>query len=113
MNVSRDEADDLFRKWISEETTIECGLRLPICSLRLRACLREITPGDELKFWSEDKASVFSLQLLDSMTFGYTDAVTAGPEAGARFEGILVIFLRLGKTGKADMVTFTEVRENN
>lgn len=109
MKVSREEAFDLFRKFLSEKTLLDCRVELPIFSSRLRARLREITPEGDLKLWSDDTTSEISLQVLSSAGFAYTEGTDVeGPD---RFEGILVIILRLGASGKSDTITFTEVME--
>ena len=105
--MSREEAYDLFRKWLSEGTSLDCSIRLPILETRFRVRLRTITPEGDLKLSSDDNTSELSLYVLSSAEFGYTEG--ADIEAPDRFEGILVIILRKGTTGKADTVTFTEV----
>jgi hypothetical protein len=110
MRTGRDEAFDLFRKWLSERTLLECTLSFPAFQSRFRARLREIS-GEDLKLWSDDTVSELALWVAPSMEFGYGDARKAeGPD---RFEGLLVIFFRLGREGEeADFISLTEVVES-
>jgi len=85
---------------------LECDFRLPVFALGFRARLREITPDGDLKFWSDDRASKLSLQVLSSAEFAYTDGVDI--TGSDRFEGILIIILR---SGKEDTISFAEVLE--
>jgi hypothetical protein len=104
MKVNREEAFDLFRKFLSEGTLLECRFGLPIFSFRLRVRLREITPDGDLKLWSDDSTSELFLQVLSSAEFGYTEGKDLpGPD---RFEGILVVIL---VPGRDDTISFAEL----
>jgi len=107
VRAGRGEALDLFRKWQAEGTLLECKFSFPFFRARLRARLRWIS-DDEIKLWSDDRQSELALRVEPWMEFGYGDAGTAdGPD---RFEGILVVFFRLGEEGEeADFIAFAEI----
>jgi|ERR1017187_299063 hypothetical protein len=111
MRAGNAEAFDLFRKWLSEETLIECKLNFPLFRSRFRARVREISSGN-LKLWSDDTKSELALRIEPWMEFGYGDA--CGVEGPDRFEGLLMVFFRVGVEGEeADFISFTEVVEQS
>ena len=109
MRAKREEAFDLFRKWLSDRTLLECSLSFPSFRSRFRARLRSVS-DDDLKLWSDDTISELALRVEPWMEFGYGDAVEAkGPD---RFEGVLVVIFRLGEEGEeADFIVFAEIVE--
>jgi hypothetical protein len=107
MRTRREEAFDLFSKWLSEATLLECRLNFPAFRSRFRVRLREISESN-LRLWSDDTTSELVVRILPQMEFGYGDA--AGVRGPDRFEGLLVIFFRLGREGEeADFICLTEV----
>jgi len=107
MRVGRDEAFDIFRKWLSEETLLECTFFFPTFRSRFRARLRELS-DDELKLWSDDTTSELALRVTPSMAFAYGDLRNL--EAPERFEGFIAIIFRFDTGGKeSDFISFTEV----
>jgi hypothetical protein len=109
VRAGRGEAFDLFRKWLAEATLLECSISFPSFRSRLRARLRRISEND-LSFVSDDTVSGLALRIDPSTEFGYGDASAAeGPD---RFEGLLMVFFRLGREGEEpDFIGFAEVVE--
>ena len=71
-----------------------------------RAHRRCIPTG--LRLAADDGSSELNLNLESWLDFGYGD--TRKPDAGGEFEGLLVIFFRLGaEEGDTDTITLAEI----
>ena len=107
MKIGRPEAIDLLRKWEEEKTLIECVMEFPSFSTRLRARVSKVEPS-RLRLMSDDTTSELALNLEPWLQFGYGD--TRGLEAADEFEGILVIFFRMGEGAEpSDRISLSEV----
>jgi hypothetical protein len=107
MRIGRDEAFDLLAKFVSERTLLECSLSFPFFRARFRARLSRVSP-EELRLMSDDATSELAMRFGPRIEFGYGDARNV--EGADRFEGILVIFFRLGVEGEeADFISLTEI----
>jgi hypothetical protein len=109
MRAGRDEAFSLLRKWVSAGTLLECKLSFPSFRSRFRGRLRSVS-DDDLKFWSDDTTVELALRVEAWMEFGYGDA--AGANGPDRFEGLPVVFFRVGGEGEeANFIAFAEIAE--
>lgn len=107
MRATREEAFDIFRRWLSDRTVLECTFSFPVFRSRFRARLREIS-ADELKLWSDDTTSELAFRITSAMSFAYGDGRDI--EAAERFDGFVAIILRFDSAGKdPDFISLTEV----
>jgi hypothetical protein len=102
LRAARAEALDLFSKWRSEGTLLECRISLPGFTARFRGRLSRFT-SDEVRFASYDNASEFAASLQPGAEFGYREA--------AQSDGTLAVFFRIRDTEPSDFMSFTEVQE--
>jgi hypothetical protein len=110
MRATRDEAFDIFCKWISEGTPLECTLSFPVFQSRFRVRLRELS-SDELKLWSDDTTSELVLRLRSWMSFAFGEGRDLETEC---FDGFLAVIFRFDPEGKEpDFISFTEVIQSD
>jgi hypothetical protein len=106
MNVDRDEAVSLLRKWMHESALLQCNLSLPILSAFFRGKIFKLS--DSEVGLVADGVAELALSLPAFFSFRYDDARrTDDPNA---FEGMLWIVFREGKDA-TDYVSLAELKK--
>jgi hypothetical protein len=106
MVMGREEALDIFRKWLSEESTLQVNCDLYIFAAAFRVRVREVLPR-RINFFSDDGKSELVLPLPDDLRFGYAEPSAGSVEAMDAVSGLVVFFP--SDDGDPDVLTFTEV----
>ena len=73
MIIGRNEALDLFLKWLNEGSLIRCQGSLPIFAFSFRAKVSGLSSG-EVRFMSEDTHTEFVWKITDGVRFDYADS---------------------------------------
>ena len=107
MRVGREEALDLFRKWLAEGTPLRINFGCPVFSAAFRGRVSRVSTI-EVGALSDDRLAELALRVTPELEFAYGDS-RGTPDAGA-FEGALVIFLRTSEEGEEpDFIAFSEI----
>jgi len=109
MRMGREEALDIFRKWLSEQSTLQVNCDLYVFAAAFRVRVREVAP-DRLSFFSDDGKSELILPFSGSLTFGYAEPAAGSVEAMDAVSGLVVFFP--SDDGDPDALTFTEVLDS-
>jgi hypothetical protein len=109
MTMGREEALDIFRKWLSDEAILQINCDLYVFAAAFRVRVREVLP-DRVNFFSDDGKSELALPLPDGLKFGYAEPPAGSVEAMDAVSGLVVFFP--SEDGDSDALTFTEVLDS-
>lgn len=106
MNVTRPEALDIFRKWLTERTPLRCRILTRQLSSGFTVRVVSVS-GDEIGLANDDRTTELTVPLNERLSFGYGDARHLGENAP--YDSALVVFLEpVPATGYPDLISFSE-----
>jgi hypothetical protein len=110
MRVSRNEAFDMLRKWLSEGALVGCNFECARFAAAFRGRVREVLP-DMVRLLSDDAKSELALDLALDLEFGYGEPKAFSEEAKALVSTLVVSFPppAPGREPERDAVVFTEL----
>jgi hypothetical protein len=111
--IGRNEALDLFRKWLAEGSLIRCQGSFPIFAFSFRSKVVGVSSG-EVRLMSADTNTEFAWRMTNGIRFDYADSRTVTGQEAIDYECCLVvIFGEVPDEGDADSLAFAEIRISN
>ena len=111
MIIGRNEALDLFRKWLDDGATIRCQGSFPIFAFSFRAQVVGLSSG-EVRFMSMDTHTEFVWKVAGGIRFDYADSRSVTGQEAIDYECCLVVlFGEVPAERPADTLAFAEIRK--